>query len=500
MKREIEYLKGFQDFLPQDMIPFQKMLDKVRQVYESYGFRPQMTPVIEALSLLEGEEGETGKQIYRMEDKEGNRLGLRFDLTMPLSRIITLYAKELRFPYKRYQYGRVFRYDKPRPGRFREFGQFDGDIIGSSSILADGEICALIRDVMRTLGFSHFLVRVNSRKILTGLAQKLDLQDSQKDKQLFRELDKLDKQGWKQVKKTLLTGVHEEKKASIGFQLTPKQVDMVEEYLAISAPIQWEPAEEGKREIPQFYSYEKILKNLEDFFGENQAGRLGMEELQGLMDFLAEEDQSWLQIDTNIARGLDYYTGPVFETVLVDHPGYGAVYSGGRYDFLLGRFIDFKSFFKEFQEYRQKWKDPLTGQPILPAVGASLGIDRLFAILKDLKLLQPVKTLTQVLVVTMDTNLFLECRQIAEKLRHHGIVAELYTGESRSIKHQLRYADRLEIPLALLYGENEHKENVVAIKDLRKDREDKTKQKPIPKEKMVSEIQKLLEETSGDSH
>ena len=494
MKTQIPKLRGFQDFLPSDMIALQQIIDTARKVCESYGFRPQMTPALEAKSLLLGEESETGKQIYLLKDKEGNELGLRFDLTMPLARIIALHARELRFPYKRYQYGRVWRYDKPRPGRFREFGQFDCDTVGALTPLADSEICALMHDVMKALGFENFLIRINSRKILTGLSQKLGLSEEQA-KQLFRELDKLDKQGWKKIRKNLETGMLEEEKRPLGFQLSPKEIQLVEEYLSLSAEIPLEQAEEGTRNIPTFHSNQEILSRLEKFFAGNLAGEKGLEELHQILSFLEQSGKplQHFQIDTNIARGLDYYTGPVFETILPDHPGMGAVYSGGRYDFLLGRYIDFTSFFKEFQEYREKWKDPLTGAPIIPATGASLGVDRLFAIMKELGLFSPKKTLTQVLIVTMDPNLLGECHKLAEELRRAGVIAELYTGDSRSIKHQLRYADRLGIPLAVLYGEYEHRDQVVAVKDLRLPREDQTKQRPVPKSEFVSFVLTLLQ-------
>lgn len=494
MKENMELLKGFQDFLPEDKIGLQKIIDTCRGVYENYGFRPQETPAMEYLELLSSEEGDTGKQIYHFIDKEENAIGLRFDLTVPLSRIIATHARDLRFPYKRCQYGRVWRYDKPRPGRYREFGQFDVDIVGSLSYLADGEICAIMHDVVEALGFGNFLVRINSRKILTGLANMVGLKTDDQAKQLFRELDKMDKQGWNQVKKTLLTGIHEEKKTETGLKLPKKAVEQIETFLALSSELQLERAEEGSIEIPKFHSNEEILEKMKKFFAKEEAGLKGREELEGILHFLTQSgiEGNRFQIDTNIARGLDYYTGPVYETTLIDHPSFGSVYSGGRYDHMLGRYIDYKVFFKEFQEYRQKWKDPLNGEPILPATGASLGVDRIFAITKELGMFDGKKTPTEVLVVTMDTHLFGECQKMAQILRKSGISAELYTGDSRSIKHQLRYADRLDIPLALIYGENEHKEGLVAIKDLRKGREDETKQKPIPKGEMVELVKGLL--------
>lgn len=390
---EPELPKGFRDFLPDEMSALEEMLDTVRTIYRSYGFRPQQTSTIEFEQVLTGEVGgETGSQIYRFKDSAETPLGLRFDLTVPLSRVVAKYHKTLRFPYKRYQYSRVWRYDKPAPGRYREFGQFDVDIVGTRSLEADAELCMLMYDVAQTLNIGRFLLRLNNRKILNALAQKIHLKDSEEVKQLFRELDKIDKQGFKKVREFLAekpkSGQSYPEGTPLGLSLSA--LDEIEKFVSLSGNVPKEAAEEGERSFPEFLENSLVLKQLKAFFQEIPLGLEGTDELEKILIRLAGAglDPSYFQIDVNIARGLDYYSGPIFEMVLPEYPAFGTLFSGGRYDSLIGRFVDYENFFKEFQEYRALWKKPETGEPLIPAVGASLGVDRLFFILKELKKFQ----------------------------------------------------------------------------------------------------------------
>lgn len=496
---EPELPRGFRDFLPEEMIPLENLLDQVRTIYRRYGFRPQQTPAIEFESVLTGEVGgETGGQIYRFRDQGDDCLGLRFDLTVPLSRIIAKNNRQLRFPYKRYQYSRVWRYDKPTPGRFREFGQFDVDIVGNRSIEADAEICMVIYDVVQALGLNHFLIRINNRKILNALAQKIQLNDPERFKQLFRELDKMDKQGFNQVKSFLAekpkAGEAYPEGAPLG--LSPDVIAQIERFCYLSGKVQLLPAEEGNRKIPEFLSNEEALKNLESFFKEVPLGLEGTRELAKILEVAKTSgmDPKRLQIDVNIARGLDYYTGPIFETILTDHPEFGTIFAGGRYDYLIGRFVDYENFFKEFPEYVDRWKDQ-NQQSMIPATGASLGVDRIFEVLKKVQKISTRPALTEVLISRMDEKLMSEYYQLARWLRSEGFYVELYHGESSKFKQQMKYADRLQIPVVLILGEDEYKKGVIRVRSMLEER-DGEKEQDVTRDQLSEAIRVILDRAS----
>lgn len=501
MAIEPEVPRGFRDFLPEEMIPLEKLLETVQTIYRSYGFRPQQTSAIEFEEVLTGEVGgETGSQIYRFQDASEAKLGLRFDLTVPLSRIVAKNYKSLRFPYKRYQYSRVWRYDKPTPGRYREFGQFDVDIVGTRSIEADAEICMMIHDVVQALDIDCFVIRLNNRKILNALAQKIELPQTEHFKQLFRELDKIDKQGFKKVKEFLAEKPKLQQNYPEGtpLGLSAKAIEEIETFCNLSGKVQMEPAEEGTRQAPEFFSNKIAIQNLEHFFSEVPIGQEGTQELKTILQILTSAgiQESRIQIDVNIARGLDYYTGPIFETTLPDHPEFGTIFAGGRYDYLIGRFVNYEAFFKEFQEYATKWRDSVTGQPMIPATGASLGVDRLFEVLKQLKKISYRQTHTDILVTRMDETLTGEYYKLARFLREKGFRVELYSGETTKFKQQMKYADRLQIPIVLIIGENEHKQGVVRVRSMLGERvEDgnvETKEQDVPIEKLEETIRSLL--------
>lgn len=496
---EPELPRGFRDFLPEEMIPLEEFLDKVRTIYRSYGFRPQQTPAIEFESVLTGEVGgETGGQIYRFQDQSEDRLGLRFDLTVPLSRIIAKNNRQLRFPYKRYQYSRVWRYDKPTPGRFREFGQFDVDIVGNRSIDADAEICMIIYDVLQALGVENFLIRINNRKILNALAQKIQLKDPECFKQLFRELDKIDKQGFSRVKQFLAEKPKplELYPEGVPMGLSPEVISQIESFCCLSGKVQLLPADEGSRKIPEFLSNADTLKNLETFFSEIPLGLEGTRELAKILEVTASAgiDSKRLQLDVNIARGLDYYTGPIFETILTDYPEFGTIFAGGRYDYLIGRFVDYENFFKEFPEYVDRWKDQ-NQKPMIPATGASLGVDRIFEVLKSIQKIAVRPALTEVLISRMDEKLTGEYYQLARFLRKEGFIVEVYLGESSKFKQQMKYADRLLIPVVLILGEEEYKKGVIRVRSMVGDRET-DKEKDVSREQLSETIRAFLPKKS----
>lgn len=408
-------LPGFMELLPADQLLFNRMLDTIRFNYEKFGFLPIDTPIIEKSEVLLAKGGgETEKQIYRF-NKGDNDLALRFDLTVPLARYVALHSSELTFPFRRYQLGKVFRGERNQKGRFREFYQCDIDIIGNGhlNILNDAEIPSVIYSTFKDLGFESFTIRINNRKVLNGFFSALALQDKT---EVLRTIDKLDKIGPEAVSSELR--------------------DLGIEESAITKLLTF---------IQLKGTNEEILLKLRTMNLENPEFDLGLEELTqvihhvGLLNVPAEN----YQIDLTIARGLDYYTGTIYETVLNDYPGIGSVCSGGRYDNLAGYY---------------------TKQP-LPGVGISIGLTRLFYQLKEAKFFkieQPAPS--EVLVVPLgDTVAY--ALTVAQKLRSQGVSLQLYY-EDGKIAKKLGYADKLSIPWVILLGENEVAGNIVALKNL----------------------------------
>jgi histidyl-tRNA synthetase len=405
------------ELLPHDQIALNRMQDTIRKNFEKYGFLPIDTPIIEKSEILLAKGGgETEKQIYRF-NKGDNDLSLRFDLTVPLARYVSQYISSLTFPFRRYQIGKVFRGERNQKGRFREFYQCDIDIIGNGklSVMNDAEIPSVIYSTFKDLGFDAFSIHINNRKVLNGFFDSLGINDKA---EVLRIIDKLDKIGLDSVKKELKdTGVSDSVVASLI------------EFISI----------EG--------SNEDTLKALGRFDIENEIFKEGIEELSKVVQFirLFGVPEKNYKIDLKIARGLDYYTGTVYETILDDYPGIGSVCSGGRYDNLA--------------EYYTEQK--------LPGVGISIGLTRLFYQLREagINLGGDAYSLTKVLVVPMNDDIEYAV-MIANRFREEDIVTEVYMEQAKTSK-KLAYANKLEIPYVILIGEEEIKNNFLTLKDMK---------------------------------
>ena len=410
-------LSGFMELLPAPQLQMEAIMQALRETYALYGFTPLDTPAIEAADVLLAKGGgETEKQIYRFQKGDAD-LALRFDLTVPLAKYVALHYSELTFPFRRYQIGKVYRGERAQRGRFREFYQADIDVIGDGrlSIVNEAEIPSIIYRTFSRLGLSRFQIRVNNRKILNGFYAMLGL--SEKAGDIMRAVDKLDKIGAEKLKAVLLDDCG----------LTDAQADEILTFIAIDG------------------TNAGVLSALEGYRGRNETFDLGLDELIAVTKYLAafgvpEEN---FAVDLTIARGLDYYTGTVYETTLLDHPEIGSVCSGGRYDNLAGYYTD-----------RQ-----------LPGVGISIGLTRLFYVLNEQKMLcDGHDSPADVLILPMTDDLS-AAAALATELREAGIRTQLYT-ESRKFKQKIQYADKLHIPFVAFLGEDEIAANTVSVKRL----------------------------------
>ena len=411
-------LSGFMELLPDKQIRFETMVDILRRTYASYGFAPLDTPAIEdAQILLAKGGGETEKQIYRFQ-KGDSDLALRFDLTVPLAKYVALHYNELAFPFRRFQISKVYRGERAQRGRFREFYQADIDIIGDGKldILNEAEIPAIIYKVFRGFGLSRFQIRVNNRKILSGFYAMLGLSAQSGD--IMRTVDKLDKIGADKVKGILMEDCG----------LTEAQADEILAFISIRG------------------TNAQVIQALEGYTGKDELFDLGLGELKAvtanLSAFGVPEEN--FAVDLTIARGLDYYTGTVYETTLLDHPEIGSVCSGGRYDNLAGYYIE-KS---------------------LPGVGISIGLTRLFYVLDEQGLLNPQlpSAPADALVLPMTENAA-PAIALAETLRSAGLRVQLY-GEQKKFKQKMAYANKLGVPFAVLLGEDEIAEGMCSVKNM----------------------------------
>lgn len=422
-------LKGFRDFLPDEAIFREGIIDRIKKVYESYGFAPISTPALEYKDILLGYGEEASKQIFLFTDPDKNDVGLRYDLTVPLSRVVAQY-KDIVRPFKRYQIQPVWRYDKPDPGRFREFMQCDIDIIGSKSMLADTEIMAVIVKAFKAIDLES-KIRFNNRKILNSLISFVGM-SAESAHSVFRVLDKLDKQGLENVKLELGAGRVDESGDKIrGLGLDDNQVAKTVDYI----------------QLPR-QSRREALDSIKDLFKGVEGSDEGISELEQIDSYLTamNVDDNSAIIDFSIARGLDYYTGPIFEAVLTNKKvsRLGSVMGGGRYDELIGKFAGQKT----------------------PATGASIGIDRLFTAIRKLEKSAPRSSTAKVLVTVMDQDKLSKYMKVASDLRNEGINTELYLGKERSIGKQMKYADRAGIPIAIIAGSDEFEKGEVSIKNL----------------------------------
>ena len=412
-------LSGFMELLPGQQQQFERILEILRRTYSLYGFTPLDTPVIESSEVLLAKAGgETEKQIYRF-TKGDSDLSLRFDLTVPLAKYVALHYNDLSFPFRRCQIGKVYRGERAQRGRFREFYQADIDIIGDGklSLLNEAEIPSIIYRTFSALGLRRFQIRVNNRKILNGFYAMLGLTEKSGD--IMRTVDKLDKIGPEKVR-ALLTG----------------------EDIGISA----ESAEDILRFIAIRGSNAEVLAALDGYQGRNEVFDQGLAELKTVTGSLAAfgVPEGNFAVDLTIARGLDYYTGTVYETTLLDHPEIGSVCSGGRYDNLAEYYTD-----------RQ-----------LPGVGISIGLTRLFYVLGEQGMLNPALPTApaDVLILPMTEDLS-PAIALATELRSAGIRTQLHC-EERKFKAKMSYADKLGIPYVVFLGEDEIRDGVVACKDM----------------------------------
>ena len=409
-------LSGFMELLPGKQIQFERMAQILRTTYASYGFAPLDTPIIEdAKILLAKGGGETEKQIYRF-TKGDSDLALRFDLTVPLAKYVALHCNDLAFPFRRFQISKVYRGERAQRGRFREFYQADIDIIGDGKldILNEAEIPAIIYKVFKGFGLSRFQIRVNNRKILNGFYTMNGL--SEKSGDIMRTVDKLDKIGAEKVRAILL----EE-------GLTEAQADEILKFIAITG------------------SNDEVLAALESYAGRDELFDLGLQELKAVTANLAafgvpEEN---FAVDLTIARGLDYYTGTVYETTLLDHPEIGSVCSGGRYDDLAGYYTEKK----------------------LPGVGISIGLTRLFYVLDEQGLVNPELPSAPADALVLPMGDPAPAIALAEELRRGGLRVQFY-GEQKKFKQKMAYADKLGVPFAVLLGEDEIAEGKCSVKNM----------------------------------
>jgi histidyl-tRNA synthetase len=412
---EPKILKGFRDFLPNEQIARQKMIETIKASYETFGFEPLETPALEYADVLTGKYGDEGdKLMYRFKDNGDRDVALRYDLTIPLARVVAMNG-ELKKPFKRYQVSPVWRAENTQKGRFREFYQCDADIVGSNSPLADAEVLALAATTLQKLGVKDFVVRINSREIISTFYDSVGLSESEKVSAI-RAVDKIDKIG--------KDGVDEElKKAGI-------KSDVAEQVVAF--------AEVSIDGVENEADLEKVAEAF-------PAVKDALMKLTGIIESASELVDAKFVVDFSIARGLDYYTGIIFEVNLTDAPAYGSVLSGGRYDGLVGMF---------------------SNKPV-PAVGASIGLDRLYAALQELKLVTEVKTTAKVLIVNFDESLTGEYLGLTSDLRAAGINTILYF-DAVDMKKQLAYANEKGIKYVLMYGQNEAKEGKIIVKDMEK--------------------------------
>ena len=414
MKRKL--CLGFMELSPEDQIKFNQMMETIKRSYERFGFLPLDTPVIEYSDVLLAKAGgETEKQIYRFTKGETD-LSLRFDLTVPLAKYVAEYYGSLSFPFKRYQIGKVYRGEKAQKGRYREFYQCDIDIIGDEdlSIINDAQMPVVIFNTFKELGFDDFTICLNNRKILNGLFESLGIKENAAD--VLRIVDKIEKIGREAVIEELKN-----------LELTEEKITKIIEFLSISG------------------SKDEKLQKLESFGIDNELYSQGLQELKDVIKYIRafEMPEEYFEIDLKIARGLDYYTGTVYETFLNEYRRLGSICSGGRYDNLAGYYTDKK----------------------LPGVGISIGLTRLFYQLNEIKQVKVKKdAIADVVVIPMDEDIS-DSLKVATELRKAGINTDIYL-EDAKIKKKMKYADRWKIPYSIIIGEEERQSKVYTLKNM----------------------------------
>lgn len=412
-----------------------------RKVYRRYGFSPIDTPVLEYLEVLTGKGSEeTDRQLYSFQDHGKRDVGMRFDLTVPLARFAAQHINQLGTPFKRYHIAPVWRGENPQAGRYREFVQCDFDTIGTESVVADIETGLVIHELLQEIGISNFTLRINNRMILNGLLQKLELEEQSVP--VLRSLDKLDKIGAEGVAKELESAAN----------VTAEQSKAILTLAEVKG------------------DSEQVLASAEALIAGNELGEQGVERLRQIAAGCksAGVSEERFQLDVSIARGLDYYTGVIFETTLGDLPSIGSVCSGGRYDNLA----------------------ELYTKQHLPGIGASLGLDRLLAAMEKLEMIEPIRTPAPVLVTYFDKNCLPEYIQLAGTIRRAGIGCELYP-DPKKLPAQLKYADARGFQVALIAGSREVEAGTVQVKNLAKKESVEVEWKADP-QKLIETIQAIL--------
>jgi len=417
-KTEPRILQGFMELLPTEQIAFNKMQDTIRAVYERFGFLPLDTPVLEYSEVLLAKAGgDTEKQIYRF-TKGDSDISMRFDLTVPLARYVAMHQNDLAFPFKRYQIAKSYRGERPQKGRFREFYQCDIDVIGSDALdlIYDAEIPTVIYTVFKELNIGKFTIRINNRKILGGFFESIGLYDSAFE--ILRIIDKLEKIGVEAVSKEL---------EKIG--CNDATIEKILAFINIKG------------------TNDEIITALNELGCDSALFSEGVNELKTVVEYMRSFgiDEDYFEIDLTIARGLDYYTGTVYETKLDEHPALGSICSGGRYDNLTGFYTDQK----------------------LPGIGISIGLTRLFSQLKEAGIiaLDEKKSIIDILVIPMDKSVMPSAIAAAKAFRDAGIGTDVYYLE-KGMKPKMKYANRIGVPYVAIIGDSEAAVNKVMIKNM----------------------------------
>ncbi|SCY76918.1 histidine--tRNA ligase [Rhizobium sp. NFACC06-2] len=483
--------RGFVDRSVADIHATNEMIEKIRKVYELYGFDPVETPLFEytdALGKFLPDSDRPNEGVFSLQDDDEQWMSLRYDLTAPLARHVAENFNEIQLPYRTYRAGYVFRNEKPGPGRFRQFMQFDADTVGAAGVQADAEMCMMMADTLEALGIQRgdYVIRVNNRKVLDGVMEAIGLggeDNAGRRLNVLRAIDKLDKFGPEGVKLLLGPGRKDESgDFTKGAGLGEEQIEKVLFFVSIK-------------------DYAASADDLAKLVAGTSKGEEGVEELNiiGALVTSAGYDATRIKIDPSVVRGLEYYTGPVYEAELTfdvtnekgEKVVFGSVGGGGRYDGLVSRFM---------------------GQPV-PATGFSIGVSRLMTALKNLGKLGQVKPLAPVLITVMDGDVESMGRyqRFTQALRAEGIRAEMYQGNWKKFGNQLKYADRLGSPIAIIQGGDERAEGVVQIKDLIEGkrlsgeiednaswREARVAQVSVPEAELVAKVREILEHQAED--
>ena len=445
-------LKGFRDIMPAAMSVRQHVINTLRGIFELHGFAPLETPSLEYASTLEGKYGDEERLIYKFEDKGGRKVGMRYDLTVPLARVVAMHLNELQFPWKRYQISPVWRGENPQYGRYREFYQCDVDIVGSASMIADAEILSIYGEAMRKLGFTGYRVIVNHRKLLAGLARHAGVPPENAGT-VFRAIDKLDKIGRDGVRAELVrNGIPEE--------VADKALDS---FL-------------GGAGVRTFQDNAALLSELAGHLQDDPEATRGLDELGQILDALsrmgmASADLDRYGVDITLARGLEYYTGAVYE-IVVDEPKIGSLGGGGRYDELMSIF---------------------SGRN-LPTTGASFGVERMVDVIVELGMFTPTVTPSRALITVFDSSpqSIGESLKLAAELRQQNVPCEVYLSPGDKLGKQFGYADKTGIPFAVVLGPDEIASGAVTAKDLKA---------PPPNQRTVgrAELVEMLKQPPGSN-